>query len=606
MTTALLFAALLAGACQSHTEREELAPSIAAYRDRMLVEDVRPEPPTPSSRGATPVQAGLPEKEALVVVPPIASQPTPEETLSQIPDPEDAPRVLAEQLRALRESPRPDPRVISSFEKVAERAQEKLRQIERAVKLRLSLAECIQRALENNYTIRFEAYNPAISRTQLIEAEAAFDAEFFLEAAWDKRDQPTAVAFVPGTSDTRTIQGGFRQLLPTGMQVSTSLGQQRDKSDMPAEFQTLNPAYSSNFTVAFTQPLLRGFGLEFNRAQLRIRQAGLQIAHEQFLQKVRDTIAEVEANYWRLAQARRAAAILAVSVAQNWVTYRGIEERAEHDATRVELANARTRWLQREVTFQEAVRAIRDAEDQLKNSLNDPALKLSEDIEIIPTETPFVAALALDQLAAVRTALEDRSEVRQARQAIEQARIATAAAKNQTLPQLDLSFQYEVQGLGNSADNSFDNLTTNRFISYAVKAVFSYPLGNRARRAAYERARLQEAQAVVGLHRVIDGIVQEVNAAVRALQVRYAQIPPQLNSVLAAEDNLRALQARTQRIDPLYLENELNAVERLADTRNTLLQVIIEYNLAIIALEKAKGTLLDYNNIVVVDAPRPH
>jgi len=588
--------------CETQTAGRAIDPSISAYRDRMLEERAaRPEPTR-----ARPVnwQPDLPEKEALIARPATTTQPAPADVLAEIPDLVDAPQVFQARLQALKDAPRPDPRVIANYEKVLTHALSYLQMADRPQKVRLSLAECIQRALQHSYEIRYEAYNPAISRTHLVEAEAAFDAEFFLDnTAWMKQDQATASTFIPATGDTRSIRGGFRKLLPTGMQVSTSLGQQRQKNDLPPEYQTLNPVYSSSFIVAFTQPLLRGFGLDYNRSQINIRRAALDIAQETFMQKVRDALLDVERAYWALARARRQAAILAETVAQNRVTYLGIQDRLGHDATEVELKNAESRWRQREVEYLDALKAVRDAEDILENLINDPELKLSDEIEIVPTETPLVGALAIDQLAAARTALEKRNEIRQARRAIEQARIATAAAKNQTLPKLDLSFQYEVQGIGVSADSSFDNLTTNRFISYTVSAVFSYPLGNRGPQAAYRRARLQESQAVVGLHRAIDAIVQEVNGAVRTLMLRYEQIPPQLETVQAAERTLRAMQARTQEISPTYLDSELGAVERLSAARSTLLQVISDYNAAVAALEKAKGTLLDYNNVVVTDAP---
>jgi outer membrane protein TolC len=160
-----------------------------------------------------------------------------------------------------------------------------------------------------------------------------------------------------------------------------------------------------------------------------------------------------------------------------------------------------------------------------------------------------------------------------------------------------------VQGIGVSADSSFDNMTTNRFRSYALSASFSVPFGNRGPRARLHQAKLRETQAVVGLHQVIDGIVQEVNNAVRALQVRYTQISPQFDAVRAAERNLRALAARTQAISPSYLETELSAVEQLANTRNRLLLLVTDYNIGVADLERAKGTLLEYNNIVLTDAP---
>ncbi len=594
---------LLTGGCHAAIADRQIDTSISSYRDRMLVQHQEQAAEQATPRGAQPVpwRPDLPAREALMTETGPDAIPTPQEILAQIPDPVEAAQIFEERLSQLRGAPQPDARVIGNYEKVKERALEYLQMVARPEQMRLSLAECVQRAIANNYSIRFEAYNPAISQTQLIEAQAAFDAEFFLDSSWSKLDQATTSAFVPSISDTRAIKGGFRKLLPTGMQVSTYISQQRTKNNMPPEYQLLNPSYSTSFVTAFTQPLLRGFGLDYNRRYILIAQAEHDIARERFIQKVRDTLLNVEQAYWALVEARRTAAILAESVAQNYVTYEGIWQRRLHDATRVELANSRARWRTREVEYQERIKNIRDAEDRLKSLLNDPDLLLSADLELIPTETPLVAALALDQLALVRTALDQRSEIREARRTIDRARIQTAAAKNETLPRLDLSFQYEVQGIGPSADSSFDNLTTNRFISYTVQAQFSYPIGNRARQAAHRRARLQESQSVVNLHAATDTIVNEVNTAVRALVVRHAQIPPQLDAVHAADSNMQAYQARTQKIDPLFLENELSAVERLAQARTTLLAVVTQYNTAIVGLEKAKGTLLDYNNVVVSD-----
>ena len=66
--------------------------------------------------------------------------------------------------------------------------------------------------------------------------------------------------------------------------------------------------------------------------------------------------------------------------------------------------------------------------------------------------------------------------------------------------------------------------------------------------------------------------------------------------------NLRALQERRDLVATSYLETELSAVEQLNNTRSTLLRLVSDYNVAIVSLERAKGTLLRYNNVVAVDA----
>jgi outer membrane protein len=606
---------LLLASCQGQGDARDLEPSIATYRDRMLLEHsgqpaeaADPEPQvltTEPTAQPVPWQAQLPPRAALITRPEALEQPTPADVFLEIPDPEDAPQVFQDRLQALKSVPHPDERVIANYREVVPRAIANLEKIGegRTGQVRLGLAETVQRALEHNFTIRFESYNPAISRAQLVEAEAAFDAEFFLETTSDRTDQQTIDPQAPINTQTVTYAGGFRQLLPTGMRVQTSLGQQRNWTGAPQQFKNLNPLYNSNFIVSFTQPLLRGFGLDVNRAQINISRAEVNIAYEQFVQQVRQTLLNVETAYWRLVEARRHAVIVAETTAQYWATYQALWRRREHDVTVVELSSAESRWRTHEVLYLEAVRNIKDAEDQLKTLLNDPDLLLSQNLEIIPTEEPFLGQMAYDQLEAVRTALDERSEIRAARQRIEEARINTSVAKNGTLPQLDVGFNYEVQGLAHTADDSFDHLTTNRYISYQVTVQFAVPIGNRGPRAAWRRAELQEAQSVVALYELTDNIVREVNFAARAIGVRYAQIPPQLEAARSADSQLRAYQARTQRIDPLYLENELSSVERLSSERDTLLSVIVEYNIARIALEAAKGTLLEFNNVVVTDEP---
>lgn len=577
----------------------ETEPTITAGQlgdeDRRRMADGRPL--------AVPVaqQPELPAREALLTQPTTAGQPDLRLLVAEIPDPTDAPRQFEERAAELARSSR-EPRVTANYRKVIEYALQLLGRLNRPQKLPLSLAECLRRAVEHNYSVRIEGFNPAIDQSQLVAAEAAFDAVFFLDSSWVNEDPAKINDLELLQSDLRIYEGGIRKLLPTGMQVSTSLRQRRSYLQaLEFEKAATNPAWNTDFVATLRQPLLRGFGLDYNRRQIELARLARDQSQQAYMQRVRDTLFDVETAYWQLVQARRTVSVLAESVAQNYVTYKSIEDRQRHDATPVELANSQSRWQSREVEYLESIKNVRDAEDALKNLLNDPALKLSDTIEIVPTESFFLAPIAIDHFAEVRTALDYRNEIEQAKLTIDQARVQTAAAKNETLPQLDLTFQYEVHGLENSADASFDNTTTNRFRSYTVAVSFSYPIGNRGPRANLQRARHQESQTLVALQRVTDLVVQEVNNAVRTLQVRFEQIPPQFGSVESAARNLRALQARTQRIDPNYLETELSAVEQLSNNRIRLLSILVDYNVAIVALEKAKGTLLRYNNVVIAD-----
>lgn len=579
--------------------REEPVPPEAPRAQEQVLPD--PLVQTETTRGLRAVDREASGRSALLAMP-ATEHVAPDDVLAQIPDPTHALEVFRRRLDALRAVPRQEPRVLQTYENVTRYAEEYLEQLRRPEQVPLKLSDCIRRTLANSYRVRIESYGPAISQTQVVEAEARFDAEYFLDVNFDNADRAVATGIQVGMSDTRTYQTGLRQLLPTGAQVSLTARHQRQFSDF--QFQTINPAYQSTLLAEIRQPLLRNFGLDVNRAQINIATVQYQIALEVFAQNVRDTLLDVESAYWDLVRARRTAAILAETVGQNRATYESVYNRREHDATEVEIQNAKSGWDQRVVEFTETLRLVRDSEDRLKNLINDPELLLSHTIEIIPTDVPLVSPIQIDQFADVRTAIEHRSEIIQARKAIEIARINTAVAKNQELPQLDLVFGYTIDGVANTFDNSVDRVGMGRFMSYNVGVSLVWPIGNRLAKAVTRRSRLQESQSIAQLQQAIDLVVEEVNRAVRLLVVRWVQIPTQVDAVRAAERNLRALQARTQRIDPPYLQTELNAVEQLNNTRTRLLDLVVQYTTAVPQLERAKGTLLEYNNVSISDTQR--
>jgi hypothetical protein len=60
--------------------------------------------------------------------------------------------------------------------------------------------------------------------------------------------------------------------------------------------------------------------------------------------------------------------------------------------------------------------------------------------------------------------------------------------------------------------------------------------------------------------------------------------------------------ARAERKDYNTLSNELGARQSLANARHAMLAAMVDYNVAIVDLERAKGTLLNYNNVVIPDS----
>lgn len=533
-----------------------------------------PEPTEPVGAATTPLTSVERDRKAIA---------------DQIPDPAYALQVIPAMIAATKPSDKP----------ILEDGLKRIETLRRPRQISLSLKDCIQSALRNSYPIRANAYNPAIQTTRIVEAEAQFDTIYFLSANYNNQDRPSSSQLQGNFTDTRAMGTGVRKLLSTGTQVAVSYANTRTYSDLV--YQTLNPAYFNYLTFEMRQPFLRGFGLDFNRAQIELSKLDRRISLEQFSRDLQQTLFDVEQAYWQLKKARAEVVSLARLLASFERIYKIVEDRKDFDTFLIQRGQIRSRLETREAEFVSRKAAVRNAEDALKALVNDPKITLAEDVELVPTDEFSLDPVLIDRLGEVQAALDYRPELHEAKLQIEKARVGIGVAKNQALPKFDVVFRYLVDGLGGNWNNAFNQMTHNDFNEYYVGLEFEWPIGNRGPEAGVRRARLQEAQAIAAHAGQIERIIAEVHRAVRDLQTSYEQIGPVLRAAQATEDQLRATIARQAAKDPANLEVELNANESLAQSRSNLITVLVNYMVAIANLEQKKGTLLRYNGIEIRD-----
>lgn len=477
------------------------------------------------------------------------------------------------------------------------RVIERIDEVRRPSQINLTLADAIRRMLENSYAIQVQSYNPAITATQIVEAEAAFDATFFTNVTKNHIDRPSGSELAATRTDILNVSGGVRKLLPTGMQ--TQLEYNTTRTDTNLAFQSINPEWFNTLAFTMRQPLLRGFGIDINRSQIVITQNNRRISEHQFNQQVQASLRTVEFQYWQLLQARRNVVITARLLAEFESIYETLEARREFDVRPDQLNATKARLENSRADFIAVWQTLRDAEDALINTINDPALDLADEIEIIPIDFPSPQLITYDRLAEVQTALEYRPEIHTQELQVANAKVVIGQARNAELPRFDVTYSTTFDGLSTNADRAFDELTTANFIEYFFGFEFEYPIGNRAARAASRRASLQLLQAESGLKQQIEQVIFEVNQALRQLTASYNQIAPSYASVEATEEEIRSIVARAERRDINTLTTELSARERLANARQRLISTIVDSQIAIIDVELAKGTLLRHDNVAI-------
>lgn len=588
---AVLAAMAVAPACQTTDTQVEDA-RVERYEQRMDAQHT-----TTTMPAYTPVDAPVPVELSGKVA---AADLSLESAIwLGLPDPSVAAATMDERLKAF---PFGQDQIRREYETIFENTKKLIKEIERPRQLRLSLNDALRRALLNNYAIKIDGYAPAISTAQTVQAEAAFDTIFFANVSRDNTDRPTPSQLAASATDTTVVAGGLRKLLATGAQLTFT--QQMVRVDNPGfAFQTLNPAWTQNFVAELRQPLLRNFGIDFNRAQINIRKNERKINEEAFRARVIDILFQTEQAYWQLVALRRDVVINAELLAQARLTYDQVKARIDFDAYKTLLYRSEANVKQQEFSFIDVKNRVHNAEDLLLNLLNDPELPLSADLEIIPVDGPTIVEIVRDRYDAVQTALDQRPEIVQARHAVDIARLQLGIAKNQALPTLDVIYRMTLNGLGDNADKGFDQMTTGNFIDQFVGMELAWSFGERLERAGIRIAALQQSQAVVRYKQALDNIIQDVRTALRNLDSNYEQLQPSYQGMIAASENLRSLQERQERKSPAELDAVLNAQTNLSQSRRALLTAAVQYNIGLADVERAKGTLLQYNNVVLAQEP---
>ncbi len=511
-----------------------------------------------------------------------------------IPDPENhRPRELERLEKAKTEQDK-------TTETYITRVLARVDQIRRETQLRLSLEEAIFRALETNYAIQIASYNPAVETTRVVEAEAAFDAVFFTSITNNHIDRTSASQLTSTSLELFNSSYGIRKQTATGMSLRASYQLNRTKTAL--SFQQLNPEYTSNLALEMRQPMLRGAGIDYNRAFINVAKNDHRIQDHTFRRQIRDTIRSVEELYWRLAQARRDVLITARLLADFEALYEYLVARQEFDITPVQIAATKADLEQSRAEFVIKKATVFDAEDRLIAAMNSDDIDLADDTEIIPTDLPRLNPLTLDRLGEVNSAIDNRTEIKEQQLRLQNASISVGRAKSDELPKLDVTFRTTIDGLSGTADRSFDELSRNKFHEYFVGVEFEVPIGNRAPKSAHYRARLQHDQAVAALQKAIEDVILDASIAVRRIETTYDALGPSYESANSREREVQSIVARAERKDLNTLNSELGARRGLANARRNMLSAMVEYNVAIIDLQRAKGTLLQHHNINI---PKP-
>ncbi len=490
----------------------------------------------------------------------------------------------------------------------------------RATVVGVALERAVRAGIGHNLDVEIARFGPALREADVVAAQAAFDWAFVSSVDWEDTDQLRGSISLPGfggggvvVSSRQTVNGaaGLERTFVTGgkFKIEQRYLYTDTRPTFFASVPSPNPSTAASLVVQLDQPLLRGFGSDVGRAEIRIAENAERRAISQLEDSLIATATSIEDAYWDLVKAHRDLVILTKLLERGEKVRDDIRVRQVLDADPAQVADATANVERRRADVLRAQRAVRAASDRLKVLMNDPRLPVGGEIVLAPTDTALDQPIEFSLIDAMTTAIEHRPDIQQAILGISDASVREVIARNARLPQLDLKAQLTLVGLAEGLDDATMDMYQREFVdNFLLGLLLRQPLGNRAGEAGFRRSRLERMQSVVAYRKAVQTAIAEVRAALDDVVTNYRLIDQAKTSRLAAAEALRTLLVKKELGQGGYtverLNLELGQQQSLANAERAEIAALLDYNRAVARLHLAMGTALDRNriNFVVPDA----
>ncbi|MCB9840558.1 MAG: TolC family protein [Phycisphaeraceae bacterium] len=454
----------------------------------------------------------------------------------------------------------------------------------------LSIEEARASAISHNLNLQVSLLEPTIAGQSVDEEEARWESTFNLGATLASNDSPTGSRLDSAQSDFARVEPSFDIPMRTGGSVSVGLPVSRNQTNN--EFSTLNPAYTSDLEISLTHQLLRNAGRRANTHSLRIAAYNSQISSANTRLQVIQQLSAVDRQYWALFGQRQALVVreeeYRVAEAQ---LARAQRQFNAGSVAQIEVTRAESGLADRIDGIIRARTNITTAQRELKRIINIPGLDVESGTELVPTSPPDPARFRFDRDALAAEAVDQRMEMLE----LELRLLADASsiqfARNQTLPLLSLQALYRLNGLGPDFGESIETTAENEFEDWSLSLNASIPIGNEAALARLRQAVLTRVQRLNTRAARAQLIRQEVFDAIDEVEAGWQRIMAARQSVVL---NVRSLEAEQRQFDvgASTSTDVLDASAALAVARLAEIQAIVDYQIALVDLAAATGTLI--------------
>jgi len=471
---------------------------------------------------------------------------------------------------------------------------------------RLSIDEASTLALEQNLGIRIQRFDPGIQDTGISLARSGWYPTVSSTLTKNSADQPVT-SILSGTIPVVTT-GQFStgvtlaQTLPWGATYTANWNNSRFTTTDPTS--TFNPRLSSNLALNFTQPLLRNFDMDQIRQQVAVSKKVRDLSDIQLQSVVTQTVRNVKNAYWDLVYAINNLKAQQQSLELSQQSLKDNQKRVEIGTMApIDIVQSQAEVANNEQGVIVADAQIKQAQDNLRALILDPAADDFWSIAFDPTDAATYSEQAIDVDAAVRNALDKRTDLLAAKNSIEQSDINIKFYGNQIKPDVNALVNYGAIGIGGTQFSGGTNPLTgqvtplsvndrgygaalgdvfgNAYPQWSAGVQIGYPLGANAAKANLARVRLEYDQSKAQVKNLQLQVATQVRAVARQVTTNQKRVQAARASRELQEKKLEAEEKKLAAgMSSTFLV--LQAQRDLALARTTEVQAVSDYNKSLV------------------------
>ena len=477
----------------------------------------------------------------------------------------------------------------------------------------LTLNQFLQKVLERNESVQMRLLETEIAERRIKGEMGAFEPDLVLAFSREENkrentaEQRRSLRLDVFEEENNVYRTGIEGLVPSGAKVRLGYTMRdlnnniQDPRVASGTITTNGPRideFQSFAGVSLTQPLLKGFGTVNTFANLRLAGLASDIAFQEYRRQLMETIATAEASYWNLFMMQEQVKYFRESIAVAQTLVQDNRVRAEAGrGSELEVLEAEAGLAVRLTKLAEAEQKRKEAEMQVLTLASESAF--APHPVMMASERPSIDATVPEFLRSAEAAFELNPDYQAQLRKIKQEDVRIAFAKNQRLPQLDLSASYGLNGLGSTPGRSHEDIERQSFPSFTAGFELHIPLGGNIKaRNEFAAARVRKEQSLLALKQIETQIINAIQTAVQKIRSTRESVENN-QKVVAFHQNLLKTQMDRLELGRVESRKVLETEAALFESRNAVLDAMVQYERAKLELELVQGAILKVRELEI-------